>query len=143
MPNNQNNEQIDYSQPYISNEEFLRCKGVDLNVELQNNDRHTDKVNRFIRDLTDFVMGWLMKNYGCNELNLLEHEFSELPHFRRVRFHFGMIEQVEYVLNNGLIHQDSGINPDTGAITDYSNVVISKSAFDQFFFGGFCNIERE
>ena len=143
MPNNVNYEQFDYSQPYITQEEYLVSKGVDLAVELQNNDRQQIKVERFIRDITNYVMDWLVKNYACNELNRTLHNFSDLAEFRRKRFHFGMLEQIEYVLNNGLLHQDSGVNTDTGTIMDFSDVVISNSAMNQFKLGAFCNIKTE
>ena len=143
MPNSQNNERIDYNQPYITKEEYLKFKGVDLSTELQNNDNHSNKVNRFIQDITNYVMDWLVKNYACNELNREIHNFSDLKEFRRKRFHYGMLEQIEYVLNNGLLHQDSGVNTETGQIMDFSKVVISPSALNQFRLGAFCNIERE
>ena len=134
--------EIDYTQPYITQEEYLFAKGIDLNIELQDDDNKTSKVFRFIKDITDFVLDYLVKEYACNELNRLNSDFSALAEFRRKRFHFGMIEQIEYVLNNGLIALDSGINRETGAITDFSNLVIGKSALRQFQLGAFCNIQR-
>ena len=143
MENNVNYEGFDYSTPYISKEEYLANKGVDLSIELQNNDNQQNKVDRFIHDITNYVMDWLVDNYGCNELNRVLHDFSDLKEFRRKRFHLGMMEQIEYILNNGLLHQDSGVNVDTGMIMDLSNVTISRSAFEQFRLGAFCNIKRE
>lgn len=135
-------ENIDYSTPYISPNEYLVAKGVNLEIELQDDDNKTVKVERFIKDLTDFVMNELVKQYGDNDLNPNVKNFADLKLFRRMRFHRGMIEQIEYVLNNGLIHQDSGINKQMGVIIDFSNVIISKSAFNEFYLGAFCNIKR-
>lgn len=135
-------EEYDYSTPYISAKEYLIAKGVDLEVELQDDDNKTVKVERFIKDITDFVMNELVKQYGDNDLNPNVKNFADLKLFRRMRFHKGMIEQIEYVLNNGLIHQDAGINKQMGIIIDYANVVISKSAFNEFYLGAFCNIKR-
>ena len=129
----------DYSQPYITRDEYLEVKGVDLNIELQDDDNHSNKVNRFIQDITNFVLDHLVMEYNCNELNRQTNEFEDLAEFRRVRFHYGMLEQIEYVLNNGLIQLDSGINRETGAITDFSGLVIGSSALKQFRLGGFCN----
>ena len=134
--------EIDYTQPYITQQEYLMTKGVDLNIEIQDDDNHSNKVYRFIKDMTDFVLDYLAKEYACNELNRLTHEFSDLAEFRRKRFHFGMLEQIEYVLNNGLIHLDAGINRETGAIMDFSQLVIGSSAMRQFQLGAFCNIQR-
>lgn len=133
---------VDYTQPYIDADEYLQAKGVNLAVELQDDDNKSNKVNRFIKDLTEFVRNELVREYCDNDLNENVTEFSSLAEWRRIRFHKGMIEQIEYELNNGLIHQDSGINRETGQILDYSNVVISRSAKAQFWLGGFCNVKR-
>ena len=133
----------DYSQPYVTLEEYLEVKGVDLSVELQDDDNASNKVNRFIQDLTNYVLDHLVSEYGCNELNRQIYEFEDLAEFRRKRFHYGMLEQIEYVLNNGLIHLDSGINRETGSIIDFSAIVIGQSALKQFKLGGFCNLQEK
>ena len=135
-------EKYDYTTPYISVEEYLIEKGVDLNTELQDDDNKSNKVNRFIKDITNFVLDYLTKEYLCNELNRLNSDFSDLAEWRRKRFHFGMLEQIEYVLNNGLVQIDAGINRATGQIMDFSNIQISTSAMRQFQLGAFCNIQR-
>ena len=134
--------EIDYTKPYVTKDEYLMAKGIDLAIELVDDDNHSNKVDRFIKDVTDFVLDYLAKEYACNELNRLTNSFSDLAEWRRKRFHFGMLEQIEYVLNNGLIHQDSGINKETGLILDFSNLVIGSSALRQFQLGAFCNIQR-
>ena len=134
--------EYDYTSPYITKEEYLNEKGVNLSIEVQDDDNKSNKVYRFIKDITNFVMDYLAKEYACNELNRLTSNFSELAEFRRKRFHFGMLEQIEYVLNNGLIQLDSGINRETGAIMDFSHLVIGSSAMRQFQLGAFCNIRR-
>ena len=87
-------------------------------------------------------MNQLATTYCDNSLNTNVTDFSKLAEFRRKRFHSGMIEQIEYMLNNGLLHQDSGIINELGTIVDYSNVIIGKSAYNEFFLGAFCNIKR-
>lgn len=135
-------ENIDYTKPYVSRDEYLAAKGIDLAIELQDDDNKSNKVERFIKDLTNFIMNELVKRYADNSLNRNVTDFSTLAEFRRKRFHEGMIEEIEYVLNNGLLHQDSGVNQETGQILDYSNVIISESAYNAFWLGGFCNIPR-
>lgn len=134
--------EIDYTQPYVDRDEYLAAKGIDLNLELQDDDNKSNKVKRFVEDLTRFVRNQLVHEYLDNDLNENVTEFSSLAEWRRKRFHRGMIEQIEYELNNGLIHQDSGINRETGQIMDYSNIVICMSAKNEFWLGAFCNIKR-
>lgn len=129
---------IDYTQPYVNNDEYLAAKGINLQIEIQDNDNISNKVNRFITDLTDWVIDELIHEYGVTELR----DFSSLAEFRRVYFHKGMLEQIEYVLSNGLISLDSGINKATGMIMDFSNLRIGRNAFVKFRLGAFCNVPR-
>lgn len=133
---------INYKTPYISQEEYLDAKGIDLSIELNDDDRSINKVDRFIKDITHFVMDYLYENYRTKELDRYNFDFSTLPEWRVRRFHDGMIEQIAYILNNGLIHLDSGINKETGSIMDFKNIVIGSSAQRCFHLGGFCNIMR-
>lgn len=133
---------IDYTQPYVSADEYLQAKGVNLEIELQDDDNKSNKVKRFIQDLTDFIRNELVREYADNDLNENVTEFASLAEWRRRRFHKGMIEQIEYELNNGLIHQDSGISKETGQILDYSHIILSRSAKAEFWLGAFCNVKR-
>lgn len=133
---------IDYTTPYITADEYLLAKGIDLKTELQDDDNASNKVERFIKDVTDYTMDALLIKYGCNDLNRMNVDFSSLAEFRRKRFHLGMMEQIEYILNNGLIHLDSGINRDNGTVSDFTGLDIGPSAINQFFLGAFCNIKK-
>ncbi len=137
----ENQPEINYSSPYISEREYLLKKGVDLKAELQDDDNKSNKVKRFIEDITNFVLDYLTKEYACNELNRLTSDFSQLAEWRRKRFHFGMLEQIEYVLDNGLIHTDSGVNRDLNTILDMERIQISTSAMREFKLGAFANIQ--
>ena len=121
---------------YITRDDYLAKKGIDLNVEIQDDDNASRKVTRFIEDITDWIIDLLVHKYGANELR----HWNELSEWRQKRFRDGVIEQIEYVLRNGLISLDSGINKDTGMINDYSRLFIAPNAYRKFFLGAFCNI---
>lgn len=137
-----NQPEIDYTSPYISAREYLLAKGIDLKAEIQDDDNKSRKVERFIEDQTNIVLDYLTIKYQNEELNRVTHQFSELPEWRRKWFHYGMIEQIEYLLDNGLIHTDSGVNRETNTILDMESVRISRAAFEKFRLGAFCNIPR-
>lgn len=128
---------------YITRDEYLQAKGIDLSIELQDNDNKSHKVERFIKDITDWCCNYLITEYAVNELNEDLHDFEELAEFRQKRFRKGVIEQIEYVLSEGLVDLQSGINTQTGMILDYSHIVLGHSAYREFHLGAFCNIERE
>lgn len=124
---------------YITKKEYLEAKGIDLELEIQNDDNHSNKVNRLIHEVTDWCVEYLVMHYDCNELL---GAFDNLADFRKNYFKQGVIEQIEYILNNGLLMQDSGLNRELGSIIDISRIELSRSAYKKFFMGAFCNIVR-
>ena len=125
---------------YITADDYKIAKGIDLNIEIQDDDNKSNKVNRFIQDITDWCVNYLVINYDNNDLNENIASFDDLAEWRQNRFRKGVINQIEYVLSVGLIDLQSGINQDLGTITDYSKVVLGNSAYREFKLGGFCNI---
>lgn len=123
---------------YISKEEYLEAKGVDLDIELQDDDSHSNKVARFIHEATEYCINYLLLNYCANDLLA----FQQLKEFRQERFRKGVMEQIDYILNNGWVMKDAGINSATGMIMDLSKVQMSQLALNEFKLGAFCNIER-
>lgn len=121
---------------YITRDEYLQKKGIDLKIEIQDDDNSSNKVNRFIEDITEWTIDYLTMEYGANELN----NWDNLKEWRQKRFHEGMLEQIEYTLRNGLISLDSGINKDTGMINDYSRLCLAPNAYRKFFLACFCQI---
>lgn len=133
---------LDITTKYITADDYKKAKGVDLDIEIADDDNKSNKVNRFIKDITDWCCRYLAQKYGVNELNPnLEDQWPKLATFRRNQFKLGVIEQIEYVLNNGLISVDSGISKETGSIIDYSRVVLGQNAWHCFWLGAFCNIK--
>lgn len=135
---------LDIQSKYITADDYKREKGVDLSIEIQDDDNASNKVTRFIKDITDWCCRYLAQKYGVNELNPnLEDQWPKLATFRRNQFKLGVIEQIEYVLNNGLISLDSGISKETGSILDYSKIVLGQNAWNCFWLGAFCNIKTQ
>lgn len=124
---------------FITREEYLQEKGIDLNIEVQDDDNKSNKVFRFISEVTHWCIEHLMTNYDCNELL---GRFDALPEWRQDRFRQGVIEQIEYILNEGWINKDSGYRRDTGTIVDFAKVRLGPSAYQKFKLGAFCNIAR-
>lgn len=121
---------------YLSSNEYLQAKGINLSIELQDNDNKSAKVDRFIKEVTDWCYDYLVKRYL--PLDLIDYD--NLSVARKNLFKKGVIEQIEYVLDNGWLNKDSGVQTQIGMILDYSKVVLSPNAQTQFFIAGFCNI---
>lgn len=121
---------------YIKSSDYLKAKGINLAIELQDNDNKSDKVDRFIREITDWCYDYLLERYMPTDLI----DYDNLSEERKNRFQKGVIEQIEYVLNNGWLNKDSGVQTQLGIILDYSKIVLSPNARRHFFLAGFCNI---
>lgn len=124
---------------YITKKDYLEAKGVDLELEIQDDDNHSNKVYRLIHEVTNWCIEYLVTNYDCNELLCL---FTNLKEFRQDYFRQGVIEQIEYVLDNGWLNKDSGLNRELSGIVDLSRIQLGPNAYLKFRRGAFCNISR-
>ena len=129
---------------YITNDDYLKAKGINLEVELQDDDNKSNKVTRFIHEVTDWLTDYVVRVYACNDINeaFNPNGWDNLPEFRQKFFRMAVIEQIEYILNNGLISVNSGINQNLGIVVDYTAVELSHNAYNKLFLGAFCNIRK-
>lgn len=133
-----------HMEKYITQEEYRAAKGVDLDLELHDLDDRSNKSKRFIKDVTDWCVAFLEANYRAFELEAWpdsgDPTDAALTEERQRLFREGVADQIEYVLYNGNVGQNAGINQDTGFITDLAKVELSRSAKRKFYLAGFCNI---
>lgn len=122
---------------YITEEEYLKYKGVNLTLELADDDNASHKVERFIHEITNWCEKFIVLEYAENDIM----NFQGLKEFRQMRFRQGVMEQIEYVLNNGWVNKASGLNKELGIIIDYSKIKIAPTALEEFRMGAFCNIK--
>lgn len=129
---------------YITKEEYREWKGVDLDQELHDLDDGSNKSKRFIKQVTDWCSEYLQAKFRAFELEdwpeVGDPTDAILTEKRQRLFREGVAEQIEFILSNGNVAQNAGINIDTGLITDLSKVELSRSARNKFHLAGFCNI---
>lgn len=129
---------------YITKEEYRMAKGVDLDQELHDLDDPSNKSRRFIEDVTDFCEEYLKETYRAFELDSWPDEGDPtdpiLTEERQRLFREGVIEQIDYLLENGNLPQNAGVNVDLGIVTDYSKVELSRRALRKFRLAGFANV---
>lgn len=122
---------------YITKDDYLKAKGIDLSIELQDDDNKSNKVERFVNEITDWCIEHLILNYADNTCLL---DWDNLSEKRQEWFRRGVIEQIEYILRNGLITLDSGYNSEINSIVNLSQLYLAPNARQKFWFGGFANI---
>lgn len=129
---------------YITKEEYRMAKGVDLDQELHDLDDPSNKSKRFIADVTDYCEEYLKEKYRAFELDSWPDEGDPtdpiLTDERQRLFREGVIEQIDYLLENGNLAQNAGVNIDLGTISDYSKVEMSRRALRKFRLAGFANV---
>lgn len=123
--------------PTITKEEILEKLGINLDFELRDNDNPSNKVNRFINEVSEWCYDYLRINYGLND------EIDTLPAFRQGYFKQGVIKQIEYILRNGQLNIDSGYIRETGLVIDLSTTRLAPDAYTKFFLGAFCNLQND
>lgn len=123
---------------YITENDYLMAKGKKLSIELQDDDNISNKVPRFIKEITDWCVDYISFIYANNDIK----DFDNLADFRKQRFIKGVIEQIEYVLDNGFINKDAGINNELGTILNTSGLELGYNARIQFKLGAFLELAR-
>lgn len=129
---------------YITKEEYRNAKGIDLDQELHGYDLPANKAPRFIKNVTDWCIDYLVQRYGAGILlswpdagNPTDEMLTEQ---RQTYFRLGVIEQIDYILQNGNLQQFAGFNDTIGTTANVSGIELSRSAWRKFWLAGFCNI---
>lgn len=122
----------------VTKEDYLQFSGVDLTVELESlaaNDIGDDPAPRFIQGIEDWCTDKLKLDYGWNGCLLTEHQTK---YYKK-----GVMYQIQWVLRNGNISNDSGYNMSTGVIVpriELEKIGMSPNAFKSFRLAGLANI---
>jgi hypothetical protein len=120
--------------------DYLLMFGRNLEIELQNLpfDIETNKkADMIISNVEDFCKSYLMANYDW--YGKFRNEFQQN------QFKKGCLIQLEYVLHNSDLFNDSGVDVDNGVIIPEETlrkVEMSKRALREFYLGGMANLGR-
>ena len=118
---------------YITRDDYRYFSGIDLEIELKDNDDSSNKVNMFISRIEDWCENYLQYNTG-QKIDYSKLEPESLNYFKK-----GIMYQIEYVLRNGDMSNDSGYNPESGGITEpnyLQNISLAPNAKMVFMLGG-------
>ena len=122
----------------VTNDDYLQFSGIDLNTELASrvvNDVGDSPAPRFIWGIEDWCKDHLSLSYGWNGKLNSEHQTN---YFKK-----GVMYQIQYVLRNGNIPNDSGYNMSTGTIVSrelLDKIGLSSNSFKCFRLAGLANI---
>lgn len=119
-------------------DDYLLMFGKNLDIELQNIPMDVDnKAEMIISNVEDFCLKYLMENYDW-----YGNFYND---YQKNQFKRGCLIQLEYVLHNSDLFNDSGVDVDNGVIIpEYvlRKVEMSKRALREFYLGGMANLGR-
>ena len=116
----QNITNLTYQDNITTKEDYLERKGIDLDVELasQINDVGDAPSLRCINEVEEWMIDYINNHFTFSG------DRSNLSNVQKKWFKRAIIEQIEYILNNGDLSIESGFKVDTGVII--SNTVLDK-----------------
>ncbi len=123
---------------YITADEFKEYTGIDLALELKDDDNQSNKVNAFLFRVETRVAAWLEANYFHN----IDREFPEFTDHQKTHYKYALIEQALYVLKNNEISEESGLT-EQGLIINRATInqlAISLNAKQQLQLAGLTNL---
>lgn len=114
---------------YVTVDDVQTEKGIDLRAELNDDANSSDKAERFIKTIEDRIETYIASHFYRN----VRREFACFSDFQKEHFKKAILEQIEYVLENGDLGTLSGIE-DGREIANrktYEKIVISPYARDE------------
>lgn len=124
----------------VTEQDYLFATGVDLNAELKaiiTNDVGDNPAPRFIFGIEEYIIDYFTTIYDWDGSIETDHQRNQLKK--------AVISQIQYVLRNGSIMNDSGYNSQTGQIIPRSTleaIGVGSVPFLQMRKGGMANIRR-
>lgn len=101
-----------YTPQYITADQFYDLFGIDLSLELKNNDNTGNKVNSFLFRVESVVLGFMQVDM------YKKIDFNDLSAYQLGLMRLAMLEQAQYMLRNGDVTTDSGYDPTNGVVVN-------------------------
>ena len=101
---------MDLKTKYITIEEFKEFFGIDLEVEIKEDDNPSNTANAFLKRIEVRVASYIDSNFYRN----VDFEYPEFSNYQKEHYKLALLEQAMYVLKNGDISVDSGYDQETG-----------------------------
>ena len=123
---------------YITKDDFKQYFGIDLDIELKDDDNPSNKSNAFLKRIEDRMEVFLNSHFFKNITDLYPHFSNE----QKYHYKLALLEQAYYVFKNGDISTDSGYDPERGIIASKharTEITLSPNAIDHLRMTGLWN----
>ncbi len=118
---------------FVTRDDYRNFAGIDLELELKDNDDTSNKVNIFISKIEDWCEAYV-QYHSAQKINFATLLPEQIEHWKK-----GILHQIEYVLRNSDISNDSGYNIESGPIIDMNyleRLSLSQNAKMEFHLAG-------
>lgn len=125
----------DLKSKYITADDFKDYFGIDLNLELKNDDNPSNTVNAFLLRVETRMEAFLDANF----YRKIEEEYPLFSDYQKKHYKLALLEQAYYVLTQGDISVDSGYNFEEGVKASRNTlhtIKISDNAREQLLLCG-------
>lgn len=103
---------MDLKSKYITADEFKLYSGIDLAIELKDDDNSSQKVDAFLYKIEKRMEAYIDGNYHQS----VERRYPEFTDHQKECYKLALLEQAIYVLNNNEISEDSGYDQERGVV---------------------------
>lgn len=120
---------------YINADDFKTYFGIDLAIELKDDDNPSNKVESFLLRIENRVIVFVNANY----YRFIEKEFSKFTNYQQEHFKYALLEQAMYVLRNGDISTDSGYDVEKGEVMNIErlkNITLAPNCMQELMLCG-------
>ena len=120
---------------YVVADDFKTYFGIDLAIELPDDDNPSNKVESFLQRIENRIVTYVNANY----YRYIEQEYPNFTDYQKQHFKYALLEQAYYVLRNSDISTDSGYDPEKGEIMNaerLNNIVIAPNCKQELMLCG-------
>ena len=120
---------------YITEEEFKQYTGIDLSLELKDDDNPSNKVQSFLCRVEIRIATFIDSNFHRN----VELEYPKFSDYQKYHYKLALLEQCLYVFKNGDISVDSGYDSEKGVMIssgEKKKIVISENCKEHLILCG-------
>ena len=105
---------MQYKSKYITEEDYKQMFGLDLSANMKATDNPSDMVNAFLYRIETQVATAIDSKF-CRQV---DREYPTFSNYQKEHYKLALLYQVDYVLRNGDISNDSGYDTEAGKVAD-------------------------
>lgn len=125
---------------YITDEEFKEYSGIDLSIELRDDDNSSNKVDAFLYRTERRLNTYLNATYQQD----IDRRFPTFTDHQKLCYKHALMEQIIYVLQNNEISEDSGYDQERGVVASRNtlkSLSLAPNAYNELYNAGLINAQ--